>query len=377
MLERWLLQSCLGILTVARLDVCSVPADASVLTSKEVDQLDLLSWQSPRLLPATPARKKLASKLLPATKAMLQTTETELRKHLAGAERTDGRKFSGTAVQGWNSSHPGTESFRAGYTQILSGLELFLPAAAEVAAIIANQTGLSSVSVSSYAHPTQGEPICVHADAHDIFILQIQGCRVWKHWHGPSLKESHLVKHPGELGLGNSSSRCLNDSLGFSSRSLELHTGSLLRLPRGIAHQTSSCGQGPSSHWAIMAARISAASVLLDVAASSRRLDVHGELLSVLGKDTDLTKRLWQGLQLTSYDGIDLMKHVEILADGLLALLDEAIPGPWPALDRRSVSTRLKEVLQQGPQGSALAPPGDCRTGPLGRFLVKTRRIEL
>ena len=337
-----------------------------------MDQLDLLSWQSPRLLPATPARKKLASKLLPATKArrpklkvslslvvwlvrtlipvlaqaMLQTTETELRKHLAGAERTDGRKFSGTAVQGWNSSHPGTESFRAGYTQILSGLELFLPAAAEVAAIIANQTGLSSVSVSSYAHPTQGEPICVHADAHDTFILQIQGCRVWKHWHGPSLKESHLVKHPGELGLGNSSSRCLNDSLGFSSRSLELHTGSLLRLPRGIAHQTSSCGQGPSSHWAIMAARISAASVLLDVAASSRKLDVHGELLSVLGKDTDLTKRLWQGLQLTSYDGIDLMKHVEILADGLLALLDEAIPGPWPALDRRSVSTRLKEVLQ-------------------------------
>eukprot|EP00439_Symbiodinium_sp_Y106_P082517 s514_g21.t4 len=355
MLERWLLQSCFGILTVARLDVCSVPDDASVLTSKEVDQLDLLSWQSPRLLPATPARKKLASKLLPATKAMLQTSETELRRHLAGAERKDGRNFSGTAVQGWNSSGLGTESFRAGYTQILSGLELFLPAAAEVAAIIGKQTGLSSVSVSSYAHPIQGEPICVHADAHDTFILQIQGCRVWKHWRGPSLK----------------------DSLGFASRRLELHTGSLLRLPRGIAHQTSSCGQGPSSHWAIMASRISAASVLLDVAGSSQKADVHGQLLSVLGKDTDLSKRLWQGLQLTSYNEVDMMRHVEILADGLLALLDEAIPGPWPALDRRSVSTRLKEVLQHGPPGSALAPPVDCRTGPLGRFLVKIRRIEL
>ena len=34
MLERWLLQSCLGILTVARLDVCSVPADASASASE-------------------------------------------------------------------------------------------------------------------------------------------------------------------------------------------------------------------------------------------------------------------------------------------------------------------------------------------------------
>ena len=34
MLERWLLQSCFGILTVARLDVCSVPDDASASASE-------------------------------------------------------------------------------------------------------------------------------------------------------------------------------------------------------------------------------------------------------------------------------------------------------------------------------------------------------
>ena len=38
--------------------------------------------------------------------------------------------------------------------------------------------------------------------------------------------------------------------------------------------------------------------------------------------------------------------QIDGLADGLLALLDEAIPGPWPALDRKSISTRLEEVLQ-------------------------------
>ena len=46
-----------------------------VLTGSELEQLELLSWHTPRLLPASTARKKLAAELLPAAKVSQITLE--------------------------------------------------------------------------------------------------------------------------------------------------------------------------------------------------------------------------------------------------------------------------------------------------------------
>ena len=273
-------------------------------------------------------------------------TEEELKQELrnAGFGENSAEHIAGVAVQGRNSSLRGAASLQAGYTQILSGVERFLPAAAAVAATIANQTALSAVSITSYSHPVQGEPVCAHADAHDAFILQIQGCRVWRHWH-PSLQAGQLVEQPAEL----ENSTCLTDGLDSASRRLELQAGSLLRLPGGIAHQTSSCGRGPSTHWAITATPTNAARVLLDVAQARHKTDIHAKILAELEKNSDLSKRLRRGLHLPSRASKQRMTRMQLdgVADALLALLDEAIPGPWPALDRKSVSARLQEVLQR------------------------------
>ena len=326
-------------------DVCSVPSNNVVLNDEELRYVKGI--HRPRLFPPSAERKQLAAEVLPASKALWQVGELP---HLGSL-----------AVQGQNLSDRSAESLQNGFTQILNGLEAFVPFAAALAATIAKQTALASVLVTAYNHPLFGQPVCAHADAQDTFILQLEGCRVWQYWHH-SLGAQHLVQDP----TNRSSELCIKHGTDgqHGSVHVELHPGAILWLPRGIAHQTSRCGNGISSHWSFAASlpKLSAGHILKEVAQASAKQEVQDRLLHALGKDNELNVRLRQG-------------HPSL--ETIMAMLDEVSPGAWPALDRRLVAQRLKDLENSVPELSISQMILQCRAGPLGKFLIRRRHVDL
>ncbi|CAL1137570.1 unnamed protein product [Cladocopium goreaui] len=338
----------------AGMDVCSVPSNDLVFSAEELQQLQ---GHRARLFPATRQRQQLVAEVLPAAKALWQISD----EHFAEAlELPPGS----SAVQGQNVAARGAESMQQGFTQILNNVEAVVPAATALAAIIANQTALASVLVTAYNHPSFGQPVCAHADAQDTFIFQLEGCRVWQFWHH-SLEAKHLVHDP----VNRSWELCIEGGIRgeHGSVHVELQPGAILWLPRGIAHQTSRCGKGVSSHWSFAASmsQLSAGHVLMDVAQASGKPEVQQKLIEALRKDNDLSVRLRQG-------------HPSL--EVTLALLDEVAPGPWPALDRRQVALRRKLLETAAGDLSMSQRTSQCRSGPLGKFLIRRkvgRRIDL
>lgn len=275
--------------------------------------------------------------------------------------RPCGRSVMNTLRKHW-SSH--LEALRCRDKTLQRVEQAVVPAATALAAIIANQTALASVLVTAYNHPSFGQPVCAHADAQDTFIFQLEGCRVWQFWHH-SLEAKHLVQGP----VNRSWELCIEGGIRgeHGSVHVELQPGAILWLPRGIAHQTSRCGKGVSSHWSFAASmsQLSAGHVLMDVAQASGKPEVQQKLIEALRKDNDLSVRLRQG-------------HPSL--EVTLALLDEVAPGPWPALDRRQVALRRKLLETAAGDLSMSQRTSQCRSGPLGKFLIRRkvgRRIDL
>eukprot|EP00438_Fugacium_kawagutii_P008421 Skav234467 [mRNA] locus=scaffold1647:259705:265279:+ [translate_table: standard] len=163
-----------------------------------------------------------------------------------------------------------------------------------------------------------------HSAERRVFKVDLRrSLAIWRQYWHHSLEAKHLVHDPAN----RSAELCIDGQTHgrHGSVHVELQPGAVLWLPRGIVHQTSRCGKGISNHWSFAASlpQLSAGHVLTEVAEASGKVEVQQKLLDVLAKDNELSARLRQG-------------HPSI--EAVMAMLDEVVPGAWPALDRRNDS---------------------------------------
>ncbi|CAJ1376693.1 unnamed protein product [Effrenium voratum] len=256
------LHALLATVALAGMDVCSLPS-GNVFTKEELEPLE-----GPRLLPATAARQKLASELLPAVKALSQL----------------------------------------GLGQPLKHLETILPAAAALAADIAQQTG-SVVSAALHVGTSGG----CSAEPNETLVLQLKDSCDWSFWR-PLL---HRLDH--------ADSACAPEAAEVA----KLARGAVLRLPRDFVH-AQRCEASSYLVFSLMP-RITPVRVLLDVAKAHNQPEVAQKISAALQKHDGLSMRLQRGLR-------------EGALTGVLLLLEELASGLDPALARTMVQQRLQET---------------------------------
>jgi ribosomal protein L16 Arg81 hydroxylase len=93
-----------------------------------------------------------------------------------------------------------------------------------------------SVAANLYFTPPDAQGFVPHVDTHDVFILQVQGSKVWRVYDSPS--RLPLIEKKSPLPSGTPRS---------PKQTIELNAGDLLYLPRGFVHDTFTLGK-PSLH---------------------------------------------------------------------------------------------------------------------------------
>ena len=119
----------------------------------------------------------------------------------------------------------------AGYTIVARSVHRYVPPANLLARQLARQLGVP-VRITAYITPPGSRGLQWHYDAHDVFIVQLEGSKIWhvappqKKWPVVSLAWHRLRAAERETMIGN-----IQDI-----EELHLETGDVLYLPRGYLH---------------------------------------------------------------------------------------------------------------------------------------------
>ena len=126
--------------------------------------------------------------------------------------------------------------FADGYTIILGGVERFVRAIASLAHSIEAELNFP-IQVNAYITAPASQGLVPHYDDHDIFILQIQGSKIWHLYDGPDVPPRELQKENRAVAI---------DGLPLLT-DLCLEVGDVLYLPGGRVHAAETNSE-PSAH---------------------------------------------------------------------------------------------------------------------------------
>jgi bifunctional lysine-specific demethylase and histidyl-hydroxylase NO66 len=120
------------------------------------------------------------------------------------------------------------ELYDDGATMVLQGLQLTDPGLGRAA----NNVALAldePVQINAYLSPANARGLELHFDFHDVFVLQLDGCKRWRVWE-PLPRTRDPIKSRTRIPLPTL------DELGEPLLDLTLTTGDCLYLPRGFPH---------------------------------------------------------------------------------------------------------------------------------------------
>jgi ribosomal protein L16 Arg81 hydroxylase len=119
----------------------------------------------------------------------------------------------------------------AGGPLIVNGVETMNQVVGQLARAVAAGLGGRAV-VNAYISPYRRDALDLHADDHDVVVLQLQGVKSWT----LGSKIARGLAHSSLFVIDNASVSALARERD-SFRSLDIHPGDLLYLPRGLAHR--------------------------------------------------------------------------------------------------------------------------------------------
>ncbi len=131
------------------------------------------------------------------------------------------------------------ELYDDGATMVLQGLQLTDPALGRAANNIALALD-EPVQINAYLSPANARGLELHFDFHDVFVLQLDGCKRWRVWE-PLPRTRDPIKSRTRIPLPTL------DELGEPLLDLTLTTGDCLYLPRGFPHAAETI-EAASSH---------------------------------------------------------------------------------------------------------------------------------
>jgi len=134
------------------------------------------------------------------------------------------------------------ELHAAGATMVLQGLQLSDPRLARLANNLALDLG-HAVQVNAYLSPVAAKGLELHFDFHDVFVLQLDGCKRWRVWEP-------LARTLQPVRSGPKEAMPTFDELGEPAMDLTLRAGDCLYLPRGFPHAAETV-DAASSHLTI------------------------------------------------------------------------------------------------------------------------------
>jgi len=94
-----------------------------------------------------------------------------------------------------------------------------------------------NVEATVYITPPSEQGFTTHFDTHSVIVLQIAGRKKWR-----------LYDYPRRLPLLNETSDIVKFSVSDPTHEVTLAPGDLLYVPRGVAHDATSTGEGKSVH---------------------------------------------------------------------------------------------------------------------------------
>jgi ribosomal protein L16 Arg81 hydroxylase len=118
------------------------------------------------------------------------------------------------------------KAYDEGHTVIINGLERFCETVACLCREVQDRL-CHKVIANTYLSPAGSKGLHAHYDTHDVFVLQIEGAKVWQ-LYGAAV-ESPL--------LGSFQPVIPEETLGEPQQTLRLEAGDLLYMPRGHVHQ--------------------------------------------------------------------------------------------------------------------------------------------
>jgi hypothetical protein len=134
------------------------------------------------------------------------------------------------------------ELHAAGATMVLQGLQLSDPRLARLANNLALDLG-HAVQINAYLSPAAAKGLELHFDFHDVFVLQLDGCKRWRVWE-PLARTNQPVRS------GPKEPMPTFDELREPAMDLTLRAGDCLYLPRGFPHAAETVDSA-SSHLTI------------------------------------------------------------------------------------------------------------------------------
>lgn len=209
------------------------------------------------------------------------------------------------------------EQYAAGATLVLQGLHRIWPPLIDFARDLGLALG-QPLQVNAYLTPAGNQGFATHYDTHDVFVLQVDGCKHWR-IHPPVLPDP-LEKQP----WGGRADEVAATAQGPAALDVVLAPGDALYLPRGWLH-SAQAQESSSLH------------LTVGVRALTRYALVE-ELLALAGEDRRLRAGLPLGTDVADPDAIEpeLTETVEALRDWLLRVDPAAVAAgmrrrAWPA----------------------------------------------
>lgn len=122
------------------------------------------------------------------------------------------------------------DAYRSGYTVVLR-VEKLSPAVAALCRSLEEALHHSSIA-ELFLTPKESQGFGLHADEHDVFVMQLSGTKRWKVYQPPERR----------------SPKPLEEQVGEPLVDVVVHPGDLLYVPLGFPHQASTMDQQSSLH---------------------------------------------------------------------------------------------------------------------------------
>jgi uncharacterized RmlC-like cupin family protein len=120
------------------------------------------------------------------------------------------------------------DAYGGGATLVLQALHEAHGSLADLSRNLGNELS-AMVQINAYLTPANAQGFSTHYDTHDVFILQVSGSKHWRIFESPL--ELPLTHQPYEAGNAVPTS-LIED--------VKIHTGDLIYIPRGFAHDARS-----------------------------------------------------------------------------------------------------------------------------------------
>ncbi|HXW70297.1 MAG TPA: cupin domain-containing protein [Methylocella sp.] len=174
--------------------------------------------------------------------------------------------------------------YRSGATVVLPALQRIWPPLKELCVALENEFS-HAIHANAYLTPGDSSGFTPHYDAHEVFVLQIEGRKRWRvfeaplklpHWSQPFTPSGYVLPKP--------------------LLEIELQPGDLLYLPRGFVHAAAT-SDGHSAHVTVGITVFTWVEVLSELMASAKSItDLRAGLPPGFATHEDSKKVLREGL---------------------------------------------------------------------------------